>query len=68
MAEVKKDLRKLWFVPHPTSQFKEDVKMLAKTHNLKIRDSRYAEGVAAENVAQQPPKLTLKPVPKPVRR
>ncbi len=36
-----KDERKIWYVEFPTSQYKEDVKALARKNDLRIRDARY---------------------------
>ena len=34
----------IWFITHPTSQYCEDVKALAKERGLKIVDARYQNG------------------------
>ena len=56
---IKNDTRKIWMVPHPTSQYNEDVKMLARQNNLKI----YATNIKGfepnpDLVEKNPPKLT----------
>lgn len=58
MATVRKDTRKIWLIPHPTSQFKEDVKELAARHRLKILDAIYAGQVDPARIAEDPPTLT----------
>ena len=50
----------IWFVKHPTSQYKEDVKKIAKAKGLKIIDARFKDGIGKEFVADKAPKLTLK--------
>lgn len=54
----KKDNRKIWLVPHPTSQFKEDVKELAARNRLKVIDSKFAKQVNPERIATDTPTLT----------
>lgn len=54
----RKDTRKIWLVPHPTSQFKEDVKELAAANRLKVVDSAYAKQVDPARIASDAPKLT----------
>ena len=54
----KRPQKKIWLVPHPTSQFKEDVKELAAQKGLKIIDARFAGQVPAEAIAKDTPKLT----------
>jgi len=50
--------KKIWLVPHPTNQFKEDVKDLAAEKRLKIIDSRFAGQIDPERIAKNTPKLT----------
>lgn len=54
------DIRKIWLVAHPTSQFKEDVKDLARRNNLKIVDAKHAAIYAKHPsmIASKPPALT----------
>ena len=64
------DKRKVWLVPHPTSQFKEDVKQLAVENRLKVIDAKFADRVGKEFVTDKAPKLTpvkpkVKAEPKP---
>lgn len=54
----KKIEKQVWLVPHPTSQFKEDVKTLALQNNLKIVDARFAGGIDPKRIASKTPKLT----------
>jgi hypothetical protein len=54
----KRPARKIWFVAHPTSQFAEDVKMLALTNNLQIIDARFAGDYPKEMHASKTPTLT----------
>lgn len=60
---MKKDTRKVWLVPHPTSQFKEDVKDLARRNNLQIVDAKFKDDIDPKAVEAKPPELT--PVKKP---
>lgn len=52
------DNRKIWLVEHPTHQYNEDVKMLARQNHLKIYDSRIDVNFDPSRVEQNPPKLT----------
>ena len=54
---------KIWLVPHPTHQFKEDVKKLARMHNLTIIDAKHAAEYPADAIAGDTPELTLKSAP-----
>lgn len=56
--KVKVDKRKIWLVPHPTHQFKEDVKELAAMNRLKIVDAKYADQYPAKMIATKTPNLT----------
>lgn len=51
--------RKIWFVKHPISQYKENVKLLARKHHLRILDAQFEGQYPAEVVEQDPPKLTV---------
>ena len=46
----------IWYVPHPTFIFNEDVKALARQHGLKVIDAAFDEGDGVKN----PPALTLR--------
>ena len=64
------DKRKVWLVPHPTSQFKEDVKQLAVENRLKVIDAKFADRVDEKFLTDKAPKLTpakpkVKAEPKP---
>jgi len=50
-----------WYVPHPTSQFVEDVKAIAREQGLKVLDS--ALPYPREDECDSPPTLTLKDAP-----
>lgn len=52
--------KKIWLVPHPTYQFKEDVKALARQNNLKIVDAKFASNYKQEVLVAEAPKLTKK--------
>lgn len=54
----KTDTRKIWLIPHPTSQFKEDVKELAARHRLKIIDAIFAGQIDPARIAEDAPTLT----------
>jgi len=56
------DLRKVWLVEHPISQYNENVKLLARQHNLKIFDPKYID-VGPEFLAENPPELTKRESP-----
>lgn len=58
MATARKDTRKIWLIPHPTSQFKEDVKELAARHRLKIIDAIFAARIDPARIAEDAPPLT----------
>lgn len=51
-------LKKIWLVPHPTSQFNEDVKELASDKGLRIIDAKFSKEINAELVEKNTPKLT----------
>lgn len=53
-------MSKIWLVKHPTDQYNEDVKALARRNDLKVYDSRFAGEFAEEFVESKPPKLTIK--------
>jgi hypothetical protein len=71
------DLRKVWLVEHPISQYNEDVKFLAIRHNLKIYDPAVTDAELSL-IEENPPELTkrtdpvkpmdAKPKPKLVRK
>lgn len=46
----------VWYVPHPTFVFNEDVKTLARQHGLKVVDAAFYIGDGVIN----PPALTLR--------
>lgn len=50
-----------WYVPHPTSQFVEDVKAIARERGLKVLDSLLP--YPREDECDSPPTLTLKDAP-----
>lgn len=54
---------KIWLVPHPTHQFNENVKKLARMNNLIIIDAKHAAEYPAEAIAEDTPKLTQKSAP-----
>lgn len=56
----KRPEKKIWLVPHPTSQFKEDVKLLAAQKLLKIIDAKFAAAIDPKRIASNAPKLTPK--------
>ena len=51
---------KYWLVDHPTHQFKEDVKELARKADLEVIDSRFKETIDPKLVVsdKDAPKLT----------
>ena len=53
---MSKSEKKIWFISFPTHQYVEDVRELAREHNLKIIDARFDDGTGAEDT----PELTLK--------
>lgn len=55
--------RKIWFVKHPISQYKEHVKLLARKNHLRILDAQFEGDYPAEVVEQNPPKLTVEKKP-----
>lgn len=57
MKKAKK-IQPIWPVAHPTSQFKEDVKEIARQKGWKIIDARYCKNVKPELLAKDTPKLT----------
>lgn len=56
--------KKVWLVKHPLSQYKENVKELARRNNLVIYDASFGSGINPEKVEKDAPKLTLKDAPK----
>jgi len=58
VAKVITDDRKVWLVPHPTSQFKENVKKIARAKNLRIVDALFRDSIDPKTVKEDPPKLT----------
>jgi hypothetical protein len=52
--------RKIWLVEHPTHQFEEDVKKLARLNDLVIYDAKVGGMLDPNMVEQNPPKLTKK--------
>lgn len=57
-------MNKVWLVPHPTSQFNEDVKRLARKNELTIIDAKFKDQIDSKAVAENPPKLTKVAKPK----
>ena len=51
-------LKKIWLVPHPTSQFNENVKELAADNGLRIIDAKFTKEIHFDFIATDPPKLT----------
>lgn len=51
-------MNKVWLVPHPTDQFEEDVKRLARMNELTIIDAKFEKQVDPKMVESKPPKLT----------
>lgn len=58
------DKRKVWFVKHPLSQYKEDVKALARKNDLVIYDAKFEGTFDKDVVEAKPPKLTSIAAPK----
>ena len=53
-------MSKVWLVEHPTHQFVEDVKTLAKEKGLKVINADFAESFDKSQICENPPKLTKK--------
>jgi hypothetical protein len=53
-------MSKVWLVKHPTSQYNEDVKVLARKNDLKIYDAKFAGSFSDDVIESKPPKLTVK--------
>lgn len=51
-------MKKIWLVPHPTSQFNEDVKELAAENNLRIIAAKFKGEIGEDFIEMSPPKLT----------
>jgi hypothetical protein len=51
-------LKKIWLVPHPTSQFNEDVKELAVNKGLRIIDAKFKGEIGKDFIEANPPELT----------
>lgn len=51
---------KIWLIKFPVSQYKEDVKSLARKEGLTIYDAKFKEEFDAKFIAKKTPKLTLK--------
>ena len=68
-SKFKNKVRKLWALRMPhNSIYKEDVKSLAKAHNLKIIDIKLVDSYDKSLIATDTPKVTAfddKPKPKP---
>lgn len=60
-------IKKIWLVPHPTSQFVEDVKQLASNGGLRIIDAKFAGEINQDYIEYSPPVLTPKKVEKKVK-
>lgn len=60
MSEEIKETRKVWLVEHPTYQFKEDVKKLARKNDLIIVDAKFKDQYKPEQLVsdKDAPKLT----------
>lgn len=52
-------MKKIWFVKHPLSLYKEDVKSMATQKGLKIVDARFKDQFDPKVVEKSPPSLTL---------
>ena len=48
----------IWFVEFPTSQYKEDVKALARKADLRIIDAKFKKDFKEDEIAKEVPKLT----------
>tara|TARA_R110002012_G_scaffold84538_1_gene211396 strand:- start:157 stop:348 length:192 start_codon:yes stop_codon:yes gene_type:complete len=53
-------MSKIWLVEHPTHQFEEDVKALAKAKGLQVINADFAESFDKKQICENPPKLTKK--------
>lgn len=53
--------RKIWLVEHPTHQFKEDVKKLARKNDLIIVDAKFADQYEADQIAKGPKLTKIEP-------
>ena len=51
-------MSKIWFVDFPTYQYKEDVKVLAKSKGLKVINAKFKGGYPESQIEKNPPKLT----------
>jgi len=51
-------MKKIWLVPHPTSQFNEDIKDLAVNKGLRIIDAKFKGEIGEDFIETNPPKLT----------
>lgn len=52
-------VKMIWLVPHPTHQFKENVKQLARMHNLRVIDAKWsADYAGSKYLAKHAPDLT----------
>jgi hypothetical protein len=51
-------MKKVWLVAHPTSQYKEDVKALARKNDLVIYDEKFKGQIDPELIESKPPNLT----------
>ena len=49
-----------WLVEFPTHQYNADLKALAKSEGLLIRDIRFADSIDKEKVAKKTPSITKK--------
>ena len=58
MTNEIRDTRKVWLVPHPTHQFKENIKQLAREKNMRIVDVKFADLFQLDDIATDTPKLT----------
>lgn len=53
-------MKKVWFVKHPLSLYKEDVKALARKNDLKIVSAKFEPKNPNKDIVElNPPKLTL---------
>lgn len=51
-------MKSIWLVPHPTSQFNENVKELASSKGLRIIDAKFGKEIHDDFIEKTPPALT----------
>lgn len=59
-AAAEPQARPVWLVEHPTHQYAEDVKALARQHGLQVVDAAVASAADVERATAFPPTLTLR--------